>query len=284
MPYAAAAPPARARPARPVASSSPWVSLARAHRPRPPARPPHPPNSIKLWGRVQGTTADYLVAVGHTSPMAAPGAGAKFFYTTTAALALVQMPDVTPAFAKLAAGVAGRFAGTPAKLLGPDADAPEEDGVDEAGNPLPKAAKFSEAHRLAVTVAAIERDTGVVPKGAFVVTPTHAVAAEPHFGGLDGTAAGSLGSYAHFRPAEHPARAHALAKPGAVPNGDWLDPVSEDAPRGCWTLRLDGGKGVAELRSLRWPGYFFYAQVGGPRYGGVYVGDGRPNVDLHFSM
>jgi radial spoke head protein 9 len=83
-------------------------------------------------------------------------------------------------------------------------------GKDEEGNPKPAKPRFSEAVRLAATVAAIEHDTGVVPGGAYTVTPTHHVVPNPGFGGLSASEAGSLGSYAHFRRAEHPSRAGAL--------------------------------------------------------------------------
>lgn len=238
--------------------------------------------SIKFWGRVIGTTCDYIVCCGTVSTLEKPQH--KYYYATTRSLSLQQMPEMSADFSKLAAGIKGRFLGNPAKLLGPDADAAEEDGVDESGNPLPKKVRFSEAHRLAHTVSLIQHDTGVVPKGAYVVTPTHHIVADSHYAGLNATEAGSLSSYVHFRPAEHPARAHALYKPGAVPNADFLDPVSEDKPAGCWTLRMDLGRGQVEVRSLTWPGYYFFHNVQSPKYGAVYVGDGRPNVDLHFAM
>lgn len=133
-------------------------------------------------------------------------------------------------------------------------------------------------------VSQIEHDTGVVPKGAFVVTPTHHIAADVLFSGLSATDAGSLGSYYHFRRPEHPHRRHALHKQGSVDAGAWMDPVSEDGPEGVWRLQVAGGKGQVSLRSLKWPGYFFFAAIASPAFGGVYVGDGRPNEDLQFMM
>lgn len=194
------------------------------------------------------------------------------------------MPEMTAEFTKLAESTKGRFLGNPAKLLGPDADEPDEDAVDDDGNPLPKKVRFSEAHRLAHAVARIEHDTGVVPKGAFVVTPTHHIVEDAHYLGLNATEAGSLTSYVHFRPAEHPARAHALYKAGAVQAAEFLDPISEDKPAGCWTLRVDKGRSLVEIRSLAWPGYFFYHVAGSPRYGSVYIGDGRPEQNLQWAM
>lgn len=239
--------------------------------------------SIKFWGRVTATTADYLVVCGTVSTLETPAR--KWYYATTKNLTLHEFPELTEAFAKLAGGISGRFLGNPGKLLGPDADAaPEEEELDEAGNPKPKPARFSEAHRLAHTVAAIEADTGLVPRGAYVVTPTHHIVAEPMFVGLSGTEATSLDSYLHFRPAQHPSRAHALHKAAPVPNAAFLDPASEDEPKGVWALRLDAGRGLVEVRSLKWPGYLFYHAVGTARYGGVYVGAGLLNGDLQFMM
>jgi radial spoke head protein 9 len=210
----------------------------------------------------------------------------KWFYATTRNLVLQQLPDLTEAFAKTAATISGRFLGNPAKLLGPDADAAEEeDAVDEAGNPKPKTVRFSEAHRLAFVVGRIDSDTGLVPRGAYAVSPTHHVVENTLFAGLSATEATSLAAYQHFRRATHPSRAHALHKSGVVPVTDFLDPASEDAPEGtCWTVRLDGGKGLVEVRSLKWPGYFFMHSVGTPKYGGVYVGDGQQNTDLQFML
>jgi hypothetical protein len=137
---------------------------------------------------------------------------------------------------------------------------------------------------LAYVVSSIEHDCGVVPRGAFVVSPTHHVVADAVFGGLSATDAGSLDSYLHFRRAEHPARQHALHKQGVIDAGAWMDPVSEDAPKGVWRLQMLEGKAQASLRSLKWPGYFFFAAIGSPAFGGIYVGDGRSNEDLQFMM
>lgn len=239
--------------------------------------------SIKFWGRINGTTGDYLIVYGLTSTM--NEAAKKWFYATTKNLTLQQLPELTDVFAKLAAGMNGRFLGSPGKLLGPDADAAEEDEeLDENGNPKPKTVRFSEAHRVAFVAQSIDHDTGVVPRGAFAVTPTHHIAENAMFAGLSGTEAASLSSFHHFRKAEHPSRANAMHNAGVVPVTDFLDPCSEDGPQGVWSVRMDAGRGLVELRSLKWPGYFFFHDVDTPKYGGLYVGDGRENVDLPFMM
>lgn len=210
----------------------------------------------------------------------------KWYFATTKNLTLQQIPDLTAAFTTVAASLNGRFLGNPSKLLGPDADAPEEeDSLDEEGNPKPKTVRFSEAHRLAYVLNSIDHDTGLVPKGAYIVNPTHYVTENNLFIGLNATEATDLSSYYHFRKAEHPLRANSLYKPGLVAATDFLDPASEDTPSGSsWSVRLDSGKATVELRSLKWPGYFFLHSLGTPKYGGVYIGDGQENKDVSFML
>ena len=245
--------------------------------PTPPPPPPPPLRSVRFWGRVTGTTADYLVAAGVLSTADFPVR--KWFYATSKELVLRQLPGVTAAFAAEAAKLGGaRFVGNPSARLGADADAEEEaEELDEEGVAKPRKELFSEAHRLAAAVAAIEADCGVVPKGAFAVTASRHVVPNAAFGGLSASAATALNAWAHFRPPTAPARAAALAKAAAVPGtDDFLDSLDDDEPRGVWATALDAGRAVARVASLRWPGYFAFATVDGTaKWGAVYVGDGR---------
>jgi hypothetical protein len=237
------------------------------------------------WGRVSGTTAEYLVVCGVLSTSEFPQR--KWFYATTKDLTLQQLPEVTPEFAAAAAELAAtRFLGDPAKLLGPDADAEEaEEELDEEGNAKPKKARFSEAHRLAATVAAIEADCGVAPKGAYAVTATRHCIPNAAFGGLSASEATSLTAWVHFRAPQSAARAAALAKAAAVPGTeDFLDSLAEDVPEGVWATQLDAGRAVARVASLKWPGYFGFATVDGTaKWGAVYAGDGRAS-ELQFCL
>ena len=54
--------------------------------------------------------------------------------------------------------------------------------------------------------------------------------------------------------------------------------------RGLWALRVDKSKGAATLRSLAYPGYFFYHTLGTARFGGAYFGDGKRNNDIGFMV
>ena len=240
---------------------------------------------MRFWGRVTGTMGDYLVVCGVLSTSEFPAR--KWFYATSKELALLQFPELTPAFAEAAAALAAvRFVGNPATLLGPDADAAEEEEeLDADGNPLPRAPRFSEAHKLAAAVAAVEGACAAVPRGAYSVTATRHVVPNAAFGGLSASEATNLTAWVHFRPAQHPARATALTRAAAVPGSDdFLDSLAEDQPSGVWAAQLDAARGVARVASLLWPGYFAYATVdGSAKWGSVYVGDGRPE-EVHILL
>lgn len=240
--------------------------------------------SISFWGRITGTTGDYLIVCGLTSVMDAPHK--KFYYATNKNLTLQQLPDLSDEFQKIAAELSGRFHGNPTKLLGPDADAEEEEEEqeEEGGQAKPRKLRFSESHRLAYAVSQIESDCGVVPRGAFSVTATHHIVADKLFCGVAPTNATDLSHYYHFRGSSHPARRYALSKAMVIGAGDWLDPISQDEPKGVWRAHLDTGRNQVTLRSLRWPGYFFFHNISSPKFGGAYFGDGLEAKDLCFMM
>ena len=240
---------------------------------------------MRFWGRVTGTTRDYLVVCGVVSTSEFPTR--KYFYAVAPDLTLQQFPELTPEFTSAAEALAaGRFLGNPAKLLGPDADAgEEEEELDEEGNAKPRKPRFSEAHRLAHVVGVIEGECGAVPKGAYAVTATRHVVPNPAFGGLSPTDATNLSSWSHFRVPRHPSRATALTRAAAVPGSDdFLDALVEDEPVGVWAATLDAARGVARVASLKYPGYYAFATTDGTaKWGAVYFGDGRP-VEIHVML
>ena len=93
-----------------------------------------------------------------------------------------------------------------------------------------------------------------------------------------------MANYFHFREPKALAKKTVLERRGLVASTDFLDSLSEDSPRGVWAVRVDKAKGQATLRSLVWPGYFFYHNVGTSQFGGAYFGDGRRNNDIGFMI
>ena len=72
-----------------------------------------------------------------------------------------------------------------------------------------------------------------------------------------------------------------------VPSGHvWLCCVSVclDGKTGVWAVRVDQSRGQATLRSLVWPGFFAYHDIGTASFGGAYFGDGQRNNDIGFMI
>lgn len=240
----------------------------------------------KFWGRITGVTADYLVAV--TYLPAYPFPIKKFYFCTTNDKSLAQMPDLTAEYTTIAAGmVATSFQGEPGLVVTvpgqEDVPEPEPTVDPETGEPV-EPERFKEVHRLAYAVQMIERDVAIAPKGAYLVDASHQVVENKTYAGLSYEASGMLRSYFHLRPPTSARAMASLEKPGIVRATDFLDPVEADTPAGCWGLAFDPSNTVAILRSFYWPGYYFYSVVGAGDYGGVYIGNGKPNVDIQFML
>lgn len=196
------------------------------------------------------------------------------------------MPGVSEEFAGYSEAISTPFKGN-ASFLYP---VPGADGEDEAppetgedGEEI-EVERFSEGHRLAYMVAKIDKDVAVVPKGAYQVDAAHQVVPAAAYAGLPYAAAGELRNYFHLRAPESARAKAALAKPGLVRESDFMDPLTADQPSGAWSLTYDPSHTLATLRSFYWPGYFFFSKVGKGEFGGVYVGDGLPNLDLAFML
>lgn len=233
-----------------------------------------------FWGKITGAEADYLVVYGFGPSTDFPKK--QFYYCTTKTFTLQAFPDMPEEFVKQSSVVSGGFKGDPNRLMNEDEE--EEDEEDEDGAPKPKKVLFREAHRLAYVVDQIDAEVSVVPRGAYAVSATHYVIRNTGFGGLAATEAGDLANYFHFREPTALARKTVLERRGLVATTDFLDPISEDTPRGVWALRVDKARAQATLRSLVWPGYFFFHNLGTARFGGAYFGDGRRNDDIGFMV
>jgi len=185
------------------------------------------------------------------------------------------MPIIDQELTTKAEALQGMFAGDPSKFL---EEVPEGEGQAEEA-----AGALREEHRLAQTVLAIEFDTATCPKGAFLVAPSHQVTKNAAFEGLSYEASGQLSSYYHLREAIGAEPRAALEKPGLVRSTDFLDSLGSDAAS-SWSLQYNSSKTSSSLRSLIWPGYFFFHKVNTGEYGGAYIGTGQKNNDIAFMI
>lgn len=53
---------------------------------------------------------------------------------------------------------------------------------------------------------------------------------------------------------------------------------------GIWATTWDPSNTTITLRSLYWPGYFFYHLIGTAEHGAAYFGYGTKNTDVAFML
>jgi hypothetical protein len=193
----------------------------------------------------------------------------------------------------------------------PAAPPPAEDGTEAPAPEAPREAfEMSEEERLACAVAEVDEDTSVVPKGAYVLTGSQQVVSNPYFKGwAKGFAAAdasaphdtSLTSFCHLRKPKKLPAVPAADRSILDKTVDFLDTLDSDRPigapppppsstqqpdalKGCWSVQQDDVSGTIALRSLWWPGYFFYQVSDTDNFGAFYNGYGDRNEDIAFSL
>ena len=141
---------------------------------------------------------------------------------------------------------------------------------------------LTEVDRLTAVVLAIENDCQLCPAGAFRMTPEHQLKRNEAFSGLKGQEALKKGNYMHFRNVQSEAKKRLLETPEAPFVNNFLENISRDKPQGCWSLQQDERHQSVTIRSLSWPGYQFFHKIASNKFGGMYIGDGLKNAEVHF--
>merc|ERR1719313_288307 len=170
------------------------------------------------------------------------------------------------------------FEGKPDTPLKAAAEATEGAEAEEGKKVL------TEVDHLAQVVQEIDFDTAVVPKGAYSISEEHQVVPSVDFKGLPIMEATSLSSYLHFRPPISIAKLRALARDDVQFYSNFLDPLEEDLPIGCWAIRKEPSATLVSVRSLNWPGYVGFHVPGTPKFGSCYFGYAQKNRDLPFLL
>lgn len=141
---------------------------------------------------------------------------------------------------------------------------------------------ITEEKRLSAAIAAIDHDCAIVPHGAYIKTADGTVVQKRNFEGLSTADSATLDNYLHFRVPI--VKRTALERSQQDKSVDFLDLVSGDVPKGCWSLQYERGGQVAVLKNLLWPGFTFFHCPGTKDHGYVYNGTAQKNADLAFML
>ncbi|CAF0766842.1 unnamed protein product [Brachionus calyciflorus] len=235
-------------------------------------------NKIYFWGKILGTKEDYFIAVGVGRNEIK---NRSFLYSHDCIRWKLLNPPVDEHFEKLKI-VKGRFTGDPShefecktyKVVGQG----EEEHLEEDITLL------KEEDRLAAVVRTIESEALVVPRSAYVLQPTGEVVRNRLFEGLSVNESAKFCNYFHFRDPIVLEKKSPLFRANLDKAIDFLDPIDEDQPNGCWSLQFERGSALTLLRSLKWPGASFFHIPETSSYGFSYFGIGEENRDIPFML
>ncbi|KAE8600135.1 hypothetical protein XENTR_v10013090 [Xenopus tropicalis] len=234
---------------------------------------------LRLWGVVLGLRGDYVIARGWGGPDLLRG---QLSFYSLNCVDWCLLPPATDAHIAQTQGIKGRFVGDPAheyeyivrNTAGGGDSALEEELTTH----------IKEEVRLTGTIAMIDREAAVAPRGAYIRNPLGQVIVNHSFRGLEVSEGKKLSSYFHFTPSLNPKKKSLLEKAALDPSIDFLDSLEHDIPRGSWSLQLEQGDSVLILRSLLWLGMTFYHVPLTPLHGHLYIGTGERNLDLPFMI
>ncbi|KAG9469902.1 radial spoke head protein 9 homolog [Eleutherodactylus coqui] len=234
---------------------------------------------VFFWGKILGVRGDYYIAQGTEGGEQLRGR--RSFYSLNC-LDWALLPPPTADVIREAELIKGCFIGDPAHEYQQTAWKKVGEGsaatVEEVTNHI------KEESRLVATIALIDREAAVAPRGAFIKNPLGQVNINHSFRGLTVSEAKKMSSFFHFTPTLIPKKKSLLEKADQDPAVDFLDSLEHDVPKGCWSLQLEQGSSVVILRSLLWLGMTFYHVPLTPQHGYIYIGNGERNIDLPFMI
>ncbi|XP_008311104.1 radial spoke head protein 9 homolog [Cynoglossus semilaevis] len=234
-------------------------------------------NRVLFWGKIMGIKEDYFIAQGRGDDELKDK---KNLYSFNCMDWFLLPPATIPMIEEVSKAATGRFMGdashvyenTILKKVG------DEDEVEE------ELVKTTEEHRLAVTIHLIDDESSVIPRGAFIKNPHGFVQVNRCFEGLTESQAAKLDSFLHFRDPKTLKKKSLLELSELNQTIDFLDLLTDDVPKGMWSLQFENANKVLILRCLLWLGMTFYHVPMTPQHGYIYIGDGVRNLDLSFML
>ncbi|XP_051909396.1 radial spoke head protein 9 homolog [Hippocampus zosterae] len=232
-------------------------------------------NRVLFWGKILGLKEHYFIAQGRRDDELKD---TQHFYSFNCIDWFLIPTTTTEMIEDVSKTAKGRFEGDPSFVYESRQAERLDPSMEESTT------KVTEETRLAVTVHHINEDASVVPRGAFINSTHGVVQINRSFGGLSNTQAGKLENFLHFAQPKNPEKKSLLEMADLNPAWDFLDPLSEDIPKGSWSLQFESANKVCVIRSLLWLGLTFYHVPMTPLHGFIYIGYGTKNLDLPFML
>ncbi|KAM9355002.1 radial spoke head protein 9 homolog [Pholidichthys leucotaenia] len=227
-------------------------------------------NRVLFWGKILGLKEDYFIAQGRGEDELRDK---KNLYSFNCMDWFLLPPATESMMEEVSAAAKGRFTGDPSYVY---------EGRKEYGDG--EEIKVNEERRLAVTVHLIDEEVSVIPRGSFIRNPQGLVQINRSFSGLSDSEARKLDNFLHFNIPKNLKKKIINEMGEWNPVMDFLGPLTDDIPKGSWSLQFESAGKVCVLRSLLWLGLTFYHVPFTPQHGYLYIGDGTKNLDLPFML
>eukprot|EP01084_Bolivina_argentea_P081891 148289_1 len=250
--------------------------------------------STRFWGKLFGIECDYLVIQATTITHAIQH---KYFFSIDGGLRFAQLPIVEPWMESKCMEIASLFTGITSFVYekqkkeseNEDQEEDKEENDDEAENinedePPNTEYKLTELDRVAWTISKINDECCIVPQNSVLLTSSKIIEKNNHFKALSRADANSLDSYLHFRTPRDPYAVSKYRKATAMNDTGFLDPITNDLPRGCWRLQSKKGGLEVSIKNLLWNGFQFKYNVGETQFIQAYFGNGIRRNDLVFMI
>ncbi|XP_072391373.1 radial spoke head protein 9 homolog isoform X3 [Diabrotica undecimpunctata] len=144
--------------------------------------------------------------------------------------------------------------------------------------------KLKEEDRLASTVYLIMEESAVIPRAGIFRQPDGVVVNNLGFEGLQLLDAREWSSFLHLRVPTRKQNTNLLTRDDYNYATDFLDPIDNDIPEGCWMIQTTQSEDLVILKSMYWPGLIFFHNLKTPKHGFIYFGHGKKCLDVPFML
>jgi len=235
--------------------------------------------NASLWGRILGVQKDYFIAQCWNDDIF----GRKYFYSTDT-ITWLQLPEITDDELKDITEIHSRFIGDPSYEYQLSNSVPQSNQQQLDDENLQEKEPINEEKRLSGVIKMINYDVEIVPRGAYYQDRLKNIHINDKFKGLTEKEMVDLASYFHFRSGFKLSFETIEDRIDIDQSIDIFDNIEKDKPDGIWSLQVEHGGTTITLKSLLWPGYFFFhaprTEMRQCKFGSMYNGYGIKNVNL----
>ncbi|KAI3388298.1 hypothetical protein SNEBB_003988 [Seison nebaliae] len=231
---------------------------------------------IYFWGKIFGATNEYFLAKGTTKDE-------MKFRTYLYSLDCVTwslLTEPTEDEIKDSRKLKGRFTGDPSFEF--EQNSKKTVGLGPEATEIDDSIMLKEEVRLACVVYEIDKETFIVPRGAFIQETSGRIYRNRLFTGIPVDEVEQGTNYQHFRPHRTLKKKSLIERTLMNPAIEFMDSIEDDIPKGSWSIRYHKDKSIVIINSFLWPGITFYHRPNTPAFGCIYWGLGEINRDLPF--